>query len=155
MLHLLTCRLNEKGGDWDRRNRLKVYEGMLLAASRDFGGAAALLLDSVATFTAHEMMSYTTFIYYTVLTSLKALERVPLKRRVVDSPDVLSSISDVPHLSELLNAFYEGRYRDFLTALTEIYPAIASDRYLSRHAPYYLREMRLAAYAQFLQSYKR
>lgn len=149
------CRLNEKGGDWDRRNRLKVYEGMLLAASRDFAGAATLLLDSVATFTAHEVMSYTQFINYTVLTSLKALERVPLKRRVVDSPDVLSSISDVPHLSELLNAFYEGRYRDFLTALTAIYPAIASDRYLARHAPYYLREMRLAAYAQFLQSYKR
>ena len=26
--------LNEKGGDWDRRNRLKVYEGVLAMGSR-------------------------------------------------------------------------------------------------------------------------
>ena len=26
--------LNEKGGDWDRRNRLKVYEGVIAMVSR-------------------------------------------------------------------------------------------------------------------------
>jgi hypothetical protein len=49
--------LNEKGGDWDRRNRLKVYEGLLLASERDFAGAATLLVDSIATFTATELIT--------------------------------------------------------------------------------------------------
>ena len=150
-----TCRLNDKGGDWDRRNRLKVYEGIALLTARDFAGAAALLLDSLATFTAHEVISYERFILLTVVAALKTLERPALKKRVVDSPDVLSVIDGVPHLGELLGAFYGGRYRDFLAALCDIYPALTRDRYLGAHAAYYLREMRVAAYAQFLQSYKR
>jgi len=35
-------------------------------ADRDFRGAAALLLDGVATFTCTELCSYETFIFYTV-----------------------------------------------------------------------------------------
>jgi hypothetical protein len=31
-------RLNELGGDWDRRNRLKVYEAYYLLAIRDLKG---------------------------------------------------------------------------------------------------------------------
>ena len=33
----------------------------------DFKASAALLLDSVATFTATELLSYNTFIFYTVV----------------------------------------------------------------------------------------
>jgi 26S proteasome regulatory subunit N7 len=146
--------LNEKGGDWDRRNRLKAYEGLQCIATRDFKQAAALLLDTVATFTAAELLEYKDFIFYTVITSLQSLDRVALKKRVIDSPDVLSVIDEIPFLTELLNSFYECRYRDFLKALTDIYPSVVRDRYISRHAPFYLREMRLAAYVQFLESYK-
>jgi len=39
-------------------------------------------------------------------------------------------------------------------ALSGVYPVLQSNRYLSRHAPYLLRELRLAGYVQFLQSYK-
>ena len=41
----------EQGGDWDRRNRLKVYEGLYAMAVRDFSAAAKLFLDAVSTFT--------------------------------------------------------------------------------------------------------
>lgn len=152
---MLLRRLNDKGGDWDRRNRLKVYEGVAALAARDFAGAAALLLDSVATFTAHEVASYDGFVFLAVLAALKTLDRVALKRRVVDSPDVLASLDAVPHLGALLASLYECRYRDFFAALTDIYPAIVRCRYTSAHAPYFLREMRIAAYTQFLTSYKR
>lgn len=77
-----------------------------------------------------------------------------MKKKVVDSPDVLSITTEAPLLGELLNALYEGRYSAFLNTLTALYPSIASDRLLAAHAPYYLREMRLTAYAQFLASYK-
>ena len=49
--------LLEEGGDWERRNRLKVYEAVFLLQIRDFKASAALLLDSVATFTATELLS--------------------------------------------------------------------------------------------------
>jgi 26S proteasome regulatory subunit N7 len=99
-------------------------------------------------------MDYRAFTFYTVLACLRSLGRSALKKRVIDSPDVLSAIGDVPHLAPTLTAFYEGRYRDFLEALTALYPALVRDRYLSRHAPFFLREMRCAAYGQYLESYK-
>ncbi len=146
--------LNEKGGDWDRRNRLKVYEGAFLLTQRDFSASSALLLDSIATFTASELYNYTHFIFLTVVACLRSLDRATLKKKVIDSPDVISCVHEVPFLQELLHSFYECRYADFLAALVGIYPAIAGDKVLSRHAPYYMREMRILAYTQFLESYK-
>ena len=35
-------KLIDEGGDWDRRNRLKVYEGCYFMMTRDFKGAAKL-----------------------------------------------------------------------------------------------------------------
>lgn len=131
-----------------------MYEGLACLAARDFGGAAELLLDSLATFTAHEVSSYEQFVFLAVLSALKTLGRPALKKRVIDSPDVLSSIGALPDVAALLHAFYDCRYADFFAALVAVYPAVVRNRYLSPHAPYWLREMRVAAYAQFLQSYK-
>ena len=47
----------EEGGDWDRRNRLKVYEGLYAMAVRDFSSAAKLFLDAVSTFTRWAWLS--------------------------------------------------------------------------------------------------
>merc|ERR1719447_1769123 len=54
----------EEGGDWDRRNRLKVYEGLYAMAVRDFSSAAKLFLDAVSTFTSYELMDYVKFVEY-------------------------------------------------------------------------------------------
>jgi len=40
--------LIEEGGDWDRRNRLKVYQGLYSIAIRDFKTAASLFLETDA-----------------------------------------------------------------------------------------------------------
>lgn len=150
--------LNEKGGDWDRRNRLKVYEGVLCIVSRDFANASAALLDAISTFTATELMSYEQFMFYAVLVALKTLPRAKLKKSVIDSPDVIAVLArdtvGGADLSELLAAFYDGRYAAFLQALTRVYPRLVSDRFLCAHAPWLLRQFRIAAYAQFLESYK-
>jgi len=44
--------LLEKGGDWERKNRLKVYEGIHKLIIRDFSGAATLFVDVLPTFNA-------------------------------------------------------------------------------------------------------
>merc|ERR1739844_268749 len=40
--------LMEEGGDWDRRNRLKVYEGLYAMSIRDFLKAANLFLETIS-----------------------------------------------------------------------------------------------------------
>ena len=48
----------EIGGDWERRNRLKVYEAVFFTRTRHFPEAANMFLESVATFTAVELFEY-------------------------------------------------------------------------------------------------
>lgn len=36
-----------------------------------------------------------------------------------------------------------------------LYPAMLRDPFLSKHAKFYVRELRVAAYTQFLESYRR
>ena len=151
---LLVRRMNDAGGDWDRRNRLKVYSAIYFLTQRDFGAAAPLLLDVVATFTCYEVCDYNTFVFYAVLMGLVTLPRIQLKARVVDSPDILSVILDIPHLSDLLNNYYDSNYAGFMAALVNVYNSLLADRYLAPHAAYFVREIRVRAYSQYLEAYR-
>jgi 26S proteasome regulatory subunit N7 len=73
----------EEGGDWDRRNRLKVYEGAYLMTIRNFKGAADLFIATLSTFTSTELMEYKDFVTYAVLSSVLALKRVDIKTKVI------------------------------------------------------------------------
>lgn len=72
----------EEGGDWDRRNRLKVYEGIYRLSIRDFKTAANLFLDTLSTFMSTELMDYKDFVKYAVLAGAISLNRVDLKKKV-------------------------------------------------------------------------
>lgn len=72
----------EEGGDWDRRNRLKVYEGLHLLSIRDFQQGSQLFLEALSTFTATELLDYKDFITLTVLANALTLKRVDLKKKV-------------------------------------------------------------------------
>lgn len=82
MTYVIIFSLFEEGGDWERKNRLKVYEGLYCMSTRNFKRAANLFLDSISTFTTYELFPYDTFIFYTVLTSIISLDRVSLKQKV-------------------------------------------------------------------------
>ena len=75
--------LIEEGGDWDRRNRLKVYKGYYSLIVRDFKTAACNFLESISTFTSYELMSYKKFVEYTVLLSIISLKRAELGKKVI------------------------------------------------------------------------
>jgi len=145
--------LVEEGGDWDRRNRLKTYEAIYLMSIRDFKKAAEIFLETLATFTSYEVTPYNTFIEYLALMASISLDRVTIKEKVIDSPDILSVIHDIPNLSVFLNAFYSSDYAAFFVALAAITDHIKKDRYLAVHAKYFCREMRVKAYSQLLESY--
>lgn len=146
--------LFEEGGDWERKNRLKVYEGLYCMSTRNFEKAASLFLDSISTFTTYELFPYDTFIFYTVLTSIITLDRVSLKQKVVDAPEILTVIGKIPHLSEFLNSLYDCQYKSFFSAFAGLTEQIKLDRYLHSHFRYYMREIRTVIYSQFLESYK-
>ena len=74
--------LIETGGDWDRRNRLKVYSGLHLLSIRQFKRGGELFLDALSTFTAYELLSYNDFIALTVIANTLSLKRVDLKKKV-------------------------------------------------------------------------
>jgi hypothetical protein len=84
------------GGDWDRRNRLKVYRALQKLLHRDMEAASTLLLDCIATFSCSEVCSYKDFIVYTALTNVLHLPRPQLKTKVIDGPEILSVAEDIP-----------------------------------------------------------
>jgi 26S proteasome regulatory subunit N7 len=200
--------LVDSGGDWDRRNRLKAYQGLYLLTVRSYNLAAPLLLDSLSTFTSYELCSYSSLVVYSVLAGSVSLKRVDFKSKVVDAPEIkailgdgedklsalsgalsagpgadeempdvssatpmtavnlttLGSSSDQPEvetaidfspLAQLVSSLYTGSYRSFFGALAAVeVNFLTQDRYLYEHRGWFVREMRLRAYQQLLQSYR-
>ena len=57
-----------------------------------------------ALFASTEMFEYPTFVMYTTLTALITLPRADLKKRVIDSPEVLAVIGDMPAVKGLVRS---------------------------------------------------
>ncbi|ORX96014.1 PCI-domain-containing protein [Basidiobolus meristosporus CBS 931.73] len=145
----------EEGGDWDRRNRLKVYNATYLMSIRDFKGASGLYLDTLSTFTSTELMEYKDFVKYAVLTSAISLNRVDMKKKVLEAPEVLEVLHEIPGLEDYITSLYNGNYAKFFQSLAlmeEKY--LKASRLLFPHMRFYVREMRIIAYAQLLESYR-
>lgn len=150
-----TCKsLLEEGADWEKKNKLKVYEGVYRMMIRDFKLAATLFLDSVATFTCNELLDYKEFVFYAVVTSMVSLDRGTLRKNVINSPDILAVIRDIDHLKKYSDSFYSCNYKAFFEAFVEIADRVKEDKFLEKHYNYFVKEMRLVAYKQFLASYK-
>jgi 26S proteasome regulatory subunit N7 len=143
----------EEGGDWDRRNRLKIYEGFHFMSIRNFQSASTLFLEALASFTADELFEFKTLVYYIVITGLLSLDRVTLQTKIIDSPEVLSVLYNFPSLERMLTNFFESEYKGFFLALAEITEEMKFDEALHPHVSYFSREMRVKAYRQYLSSY--
>jgi 26S proteasome regulatory subunit N7 len=205
--------LVESGGDWDRRNRLKAYQGLHLITIRAYNLAAPLLLDSLSTFTSYELCTYSNLVVYSVLAGSVSLKRVDFKSKVVDTPEIKAILGDGEErlaaltgetsagpgagdeemkdastatpapasaavnlttlgtatdgqteaeapidftpLTGLVRSLYIGNYKAFFLALSAVEENFLSlDRYLYEHRGWFVREMRLRAYQQLLQSYR-
>ena len=154
--YLAKCKdlLKDEGGDWEKKNRFKVYEGLNFILNKNFKDAGKNFLDALMTFTSYELFDFKTFVFYTAITNIITVDRKTLKERIIDNSDVLSCINDIPHLQKFLNTFYEGEYADFFLELYYIIQKLKKDFYLSKHYNYFINEMRIKVYSQFLQSYK-
>ncbi|CAK8698522.1 26S proteasome non-ATPase regulatory subunit 6-like [Clavelina lepadiformis] len=146
--------LIDEGGDWDRRNRLKVYQGLYSIAIRDFKTAANLFLETVSTFTSYELMDYHTFVTYTVYVCMLALDRPQLRDKVVKGSEILEVLFEKTSLKKYLLSLYDCQYAQFFSSLAQVEINLKEDRYFHAHYRYYVREMRILAYTQLLESYR-
>lgn len=156
-----------------------------------------MLVDSLSTFTASELIDYNEFVGLAIIVNVLVLKRVDLKKKVfnlvpqkrswllanwycwpkqiIASPEVSGVIQEVPLWGNYLMSIYDCNYAKFFVALgtyasnisknvqpnpTTRFPAsleqehLLTSRVLSPHARYYVREMRILAYAQILESYR-
>merc|ERR1712032_1030379 len=104
-----------KGGDWERRNKLKVYEGIYLMTSRSWKEAANLFLNVMPTFTATEVVEFKAFVFYTVILTMVSCDRPTLREKLVKNPDVPSVISETSHLKEFMESYFNCHYKSFMT----------------------------------------
>ncbi|KIR97407.1 26S proteasome regulatory subunit N7 [Cryptococcus deuterogattii 2001/935-1] len=160
-IHLVTTNITrangfiDSGGDWDRRNRLKVYRALRNLTIREFKEAAELLIDSLSTFTATELMEYDEFVALTILAAGVGCDRKGIKDKVLASPEVNGALPNMPSLASLTNSLYKSNYSAFFIALAEVEQQyLLTIPYLVPHARYYVREMRIKAYSQLLESYR-
>merc|ERR1711971_1156191 len=144
----------EEGGDWDRRNRLKVYEGLYAMSIRDFLKAANLFLETISTFTSYELMDYDLFVKYAVYCSMIALERRELHEKVVKGSEILEVLHQCPKIKQFLSSFYNCQYAEFFQCLAEVEQIAKKDRYLFPHYAFYVREMKIKSIGQLLESYR-
>ncbi|TFK63025.1 hypothetical protein BDN72DRAFT_862405 [Pluteus cervinus] len=81
------------GGDWVRRNRLKVYN---LLSIRRFKLREELFIDGWSTFTATELIIYNDFVVLAVIAGVLALKQVDLKEEIIRAPEVNQVLPEVP-----------------------------------------------------------
>lgn len=146
------AKLKAKDGDWERRNRLRVYEGLHNVMTRNFAQAAALMLDGLSTFAANELLSMDEFVLITSLVSLVALPRAELKQNIIDCPDVLAA--DVADTRTLITNLHQCKYNLVLCNLYTVCQLMRKNVFLAPHVNYFFREVRVRAFNQFLDSYR-
>ncbi|ORM41450.1 26S proteasome non-ATPase regulatory subunit 6 -like protein [Babesia sp. Xinjiang] len=144
----------ENRGDWEMRNRLHIYESLQLIICRKFKDAAGLLLNSLSTFTATELITLEEMVMYTVILSLITMDRPTLRSKVMESPEVAQVASEGSLLQQLIHDFYHCNYKNYMLNLVRAYDLVVKDRYMARYCRYFLRQARLPAYRQFLRPYK-
>ncbi|RLU23768.1 hypothetical protein DMN91_003976 [Ooceraea biroi] len=112
--------LIEEGGDWDRRNRLKVYQGTYCIAVRNFKEAANFFLDTISTFTSYELMDYNTFVRYTVYLSMISLPRNELRDKIIKGSEILEVLHSNLDVKDYLFSLYNCHYADFFKNLAHV-----------------------------------
>lgn len=140
-----------KESNWERRNRLKVYEGLYHVIIRDFRRASELLLESLSTFASGELIDFKDYVFVTIVVSLPILSRDLLKTNIIDSPEVLNAGTTDAY--NLVVYIYKCQYKQFFPSLDVVCQHIRSNVFLSPHLNYFFREARTLAFSQFLESY--
>jgi 26S proteasome regulatory subunit N7 len=135
------------GGDWEKKNKLKIFEGIYCLMTREFQKASQLFLSCITTFNCPEAISYNKLVYYTIITSFISITRIDIKKKIVHSPDILTSIREMPVVKNLLDCYVKCDYKGFFVNFIALLEELKSDDFIKPHIKYYIREMRVMIYS--------
>lgn len=112
-------------------------------------------------------MEYEEFVALTVLAAAVGCDRKTLKSKVsfparlasdveiLSSSEVNSCVSSITPLTTMADSLYKSSYAAFFVALADVEQTyLVTNPILAPHARYYVREMRIKAYQQLLESYR-
>merc|ERR1712098_839098 len=73
---------------------------------------------------------------------------------VVKGSEIAEVMHGEPDVQAYLMAFYNCHYSDFFTHLARVEQIAKTDRYWNPHYAFYVRELKIKAFAQLLESYR-
>lgn len=150
--------LIEKNGDWERQNTYKKYNGIYLMATKRFSESVNFLIDSLTSFTYTDICSYEHLVHYSILCGVLFLNRVDLKKKIINSSEINSIHSTCPELNPIVNltrSLYVCDYSKIFVYLLDIHENfLTKNKYLHAHANCLFRMLRAKTYSQLLESYK-
>ena len=103
---------------------------------------------------SYELMDYIKFVEYAVWISVLALDRSDLHKEVIKGSEILEVLHQLPDTKHYLFSLYNCQYGDFFQELGKVEQHLKADRYMFPHYKYYVREVKVKAYAQLLESYR-
>ena len=103
-------KLNEEGGDWEKKNKLAVYEGIMMIIQRNFTKAADLFLGCINTFNAPEIISFDTLVYYGCILGFLVLDRLKIKEKIINNSEIQAVLREDLVIFNFVNCIYESEY---------------------------------------------
>lgn len=146
--------LVSKDGDWDSRNRFNIYNAINYLLSHNFTEASPLMLNSIQTFASTDILNIDSAMILATYLSIIRCPRKDLVSKVVESPEIIQTLLANQVERDFLDHIYNCRYTPFSHLLPAVQDRLLRSPFLASLAPNYLKEARLVAYRQFLQSFQ-
>lgn len=150
------CRkLTDDSLDWEKKNKLAIYESIHKILKRQMEEAATTLIACVDTFNSPEIMSFKELVAYAVVLGVLWLPRKDIREKIMQNPEINSVLKEFPVLNDFRNAVFNMNYLKFFELLIRLSDEyLAVDVLLSKHRQSLLRRARIVIYSLFLESYK-
>lgn len=150
------CRkLTDDSLDWEKKNKLAVYQGIHQLLKRQTADAADTLLACVDTFNSPEIMTFKELVKYAVVLGLLELPRKDIRERIIQNAEINSVLNETPLLKKLVQTVYGMNYKQFFEVLIQVSDEVLKeDVLLFRHRQFLLKRARIVIYSLFLESYK-
>jgi 26S proteasome regulatory subunit N7 len=150
------CRkLTDDSLDWEKKNKLAIYESIQKILKREMEDAATTLIACVDTFNSPEIMTFKELVAYAVVLGVLWLPRKEIREKIMQNPEINSILKEFPVLNDFRSAVFNMNYLKFFELLIRLSDEyLSTDVLLSKHRQSLLRRARIIIYTLFLESYK-
>lgn len=154
--NLMICNgLTDESLDWEKKNKLAIYDGIFCILKRDIVSAANILLGCINTFNSPEIMTFKELVSYSVVLGLLALHRKDVREKIIQNSEIISVLNENALLKRFTQTIFESNYKQFFEVLIDLNSEVLmKDILLSKHRPFLLKRARIVIFSLFLESYK-